>query len=255
MGQVIVFVNQKGGVGKTTTTVNVGSYMAEAGKKVLLVDFDPQGNLSSSLGVKSDSGGVYAAITGDIPVEEAIVSSEVKRLDVLPSNINLSGATVELVNAEKREYKLKAVLDQVKDRYDYVLIDCPPSLGLLTINGFVASDSIIIPLQCEFFALEGFLTMLFNTVKRLQQTFNPSLKIAGIVFTMYDSRTNLSNEVIQTVKNSFKQYPDLLFKTVIPRNVKLSEAPSHGVPINLYDRNCVGAKSYEKLTQEVMANG
>lgn len=255
MGQVIVFVNQKGGVGKTTTTVNVGSYMAEAGKNVLLVDFDPQGNLSSSLGVKSDSGGVYGAITGDITVDEAIVHSEVKRLDVLPSNINLSGATVELVNAEKREYRLKGVLDQVKDRYDYVLIDCPPSLGLLTINGFVASDSIIIPLQCEFFALEGFLTMLFNTVKRLQQTFNPSLKIAGIVFTMYDSRTNLSNEVIQTVKSSFKQYPDLLFKTVIPRNVKLSEAPSHGVPINLYDRNCVGAKSYEKLTQEVMANG
>jgi chromosome partitioning protein len=252
MGKTIVFANQKGGVGKTTTTVNLGAYMAEAGKKVLLIDFDPQGNLSSSLGCRAENNSIYEALTGQIPVDEVIVKTLINRLDIITSDINLSGASVELINVEGRDYFLKKIIAQVKDRYDYILIDCPPSLGVLTINGFAAADYVIVPLQCEFFSLEGFLTMLFKTIRRIQQTVNPELKIAGIVFTMYDTRTKLSNEVIQKIKSSFQAYPDILFKTIIPRNVKLSEAPSHGQPINLYDRACIGARSYEKLSVEVI---
>lgn len=252
MGKTIVFANQKGGVGKTTTTVNLGAYMAEAGKRVLLIDFDPQGNLSSSLGCRSESKSIYEALTGQVPVESVIVQTLINRLDIITSDINLSGATVELINVEGRDFFLKKILASVKDKYDYILIDCPPSLGVLTINGFAAADYVIVPLQCEFFSLEGFLTMLFKTIRRIQQTVNPDLKIAGIVFTMYDTRTKLSNEVIQKIKSSFQAYPDILFKTIIPRNVKLSEAPSHGQPINLYDRTCIGARSYEKLSVEVM---
>lgn len=253
MGKTIVFANQKGGVGKTTTTVNLGAYLAESGKKVLLIDFDPQGNLSSSLGCRTEQKSIYEALTGHAEIRDVIVKTLINRLDIVPANINLSGASVELINVEGRDFFLKKLLVKIKEEYDYILIDCPPSLGVLTINGFAAADHVIVPLQCEFFSLEGFLTMLFKTIRRIQQTVNPDLKIAGIVFTMYDTRTKLSNEVIQKIKSSFQAYPDILFKTIIPRNVKLSEAPSHGQPINLYDRNCIGARSYEKLAAEVIS--
>jgi chromosome partitioning protein len=252
MGKTIVFANQKGGVGKTTTAVNVGSYMASEGKKVLLVDFDPQGNLSSSVGCSNKENGIYEVITSKCELKDVIIETIQKNLSIVTSNLNLSGATIELVDVEGREYILKKALESVKDQYDYILIDCPPSLGVLTLNGFVASDYVIVPLQCEFFALEGFISMLFQTVKRIQQTVNKKLKIAGIVFTMYDSRTRLSNEVIHKVKSTFASHPEILFQTIIPRNIKLTEAPSHGVPINLYDNACVGAKSYHKLALEVL---
>jgi len=252
MGKTIVFANQKGGVGKTTTAVNIGSYMAAEGKKVLLVDFDPQGNLSSSVGCSNKEDGIYEVITEKCKVVDVIRETEQERLHIVTSNLNLSGATVELVDMEEREFILKKALQSVRDEYDYILIDCPPSLGVLTLNGFVASDYVIVPLQCEFFALEGFITMLFQTVKRIQQTVNKKLKIAGIVFTMYDSRTRLGNEVIHKVRSTFASHPEILFQTIIPRNIRLSEAPSHGVPINLYDNSCVGAKSYRKLALEVI---
>ncbi|MBB6482326.1 ParA family protein [Spirochaeta isovalerica] len=252
MGKTIVFANQKGGVGKTTTAVNVGSYIAAEGKKVLLVDFDPQGNLSSSVGCNNKQDGIYEVITDKRNIEDVIVKTDQEGLFIVTSNLNLSGATIELVDMEGREFILKKALESVKDNFDYILIDCPPSLGVLTLNGFVASDYVIVPLQCEFFALEGFITMLFQTVKRIQQTVNKKLKIAGIVFTMYDSRTRLSNEVIHKVKSTFASHPEILFQTIIPRNIRLTEAPSHGVPINLYDNSCVGAKSYYKLALEVI---
>ena len=252
MGQTVVFANQKGGVGKTTSTVNIGAYMAAAEKRVLLVDFDPQGNLSSSVGVRKPEHGVYDALIGAIPPQDAVLSTPQEGLDIMPSDLRLSGATVELADAEGREHYLRKMLAPLSNQYDYILVDCPPSLGILTINGFAAAHSVIVPLQCEFFALEGFLNMLFQTIKRIQKGLNPQLKVGGIMFTMYDSRTRLAQEVIQQVKTVFKGHPELLFKTVIPRNIRLSEAPSHGLPINLYDSNCVGARSYAALANEVM---
>lgn len=252
MGNIIVFANQKGGVGKTTSACNIGSYLAAEGKKVLLVDFDPQGNLTSSVGHSAKNEGIYEVLTGLAPLEKVTLPTKQDNLFIVPSNLNLSGATVELADEKGRELFLKKALAPAKEIYDFVLIDCPPSLGVLTLNGFVASDYVMIPLQCEFFALEGFLSMLFQTVKRIQKGFNPNLKILGIMFTMYDSRTRLANEVIGQVKATFKDYPDLLFKTIVPRNVRLSEAPSHGVPVNLYDNNCVGAKSYKEIAKEVI---
>ena len=252
MGKIIVFANQKGGVGKTTTTASVGAYLADANKKILLIDFDPQGNLSSSLGADSNKPGIYDVIMNKVDIQSATQKTNNKNLSILTSNINLSGASVELVNVNKREYYLKNVLDAVKDLYDYILIDCPPSLGIITLNGFTAADKVIVPLQCEFFALEGFFKMLFETIKRIQHTLNPSLTIAGIVFTMYDSRTRLGNDVINKVKSVFEKHPELIFNTVIPRNVKLSEAPSHGITINNYAPNSTGAISYKKLTEEIL---
>lgn len=254
MAKVIVFANQKGGVGKTTTTVNIGAYMAEAGKKVLLVDFDPQGNLSSSLGIQESENTVYEVMFGHIKAEDALVTTPQENMDILPSNLNLSGATIELSKTDKKDslQYLKKAIQPLKDKYDYILIDCPPSLGVLTVNGFVAADTVIIPLQCEYFALEGLKYMYSMTIKRIQKSVNPALKIAGIIFTMYDSRTNLGKEVIKSVQDTFRQHPEMVFHTVIPRNIRLSEAPSHGIPINQYDRSCIGAKCYEKLTNEVL---
>ena len=254
MSKVIVFANQKGGVGKTTTTVNIGAYMAEKGKKVLLIDFDPQGNLSSSLGISDKEEGIYEAMMGQVSISDVIRDSPQKNLSIISSNLNLSGATVELNKVEKRESLniLKNCIDSIRDQYDYVLIDCPPSLGVLTINGFMAADFVIIPLQCEYFALEGLKYMYSMTIKRVQKNLNPNLKIGGIIFTMYDSRTNLGKEVIKSVRDTFKQNPEILFSTVIPRNIRLSEAPSHGIPINMYDSACIGAKCYEKLSKEVL---
>ena len=250
MGEkIIVLANQKGGVGKTTTAVNLGAYLADAGKRVLLIDFDPQGNLSSSLGVKSDdSKSIYEVISETVDFDQSIRSTTVENMMVIPSNINLTGANIELISVRDREYVLKKAIEKSKKTWDYILIDCPPSLGILTINGLAAAHNVIIPLQCEYFALEG-LSLLLQTIKRVQQGINQELAVGGILFTMFDSRTRLANEVVHEVTGYFK---DKVFRTIIPRNVRLSEAPSHSVPINQYENDCVGAKSYEKLADEVM---
>ena len=251
MGKVIVFVNQKGGVGKTTSAINIGAYIAEAGKKVLLVDFDSQGNMSSGVGVNKKKPTIYELMAGQSSADETIKHTSLPDLDVISASIELSGAAIELVDLENREFYLKNALAPVKDRYDYILIDCPPSLGLLTLNGLVAADEVLVPMQCEFFALEG-LTLLLQTVKSVQGGLNKDLKIGGIFFTMYDSRTKLAEAVVKEVISYFKDY---VFNTMIPRNIKLSEAPSHGEPICLYDPSCIGAKSYKKLAEEVINHG
>ena len=251
MGKVIVFVNQKGGVGKTTSAINIGAYIAEAGKKVLLVDFDSQGNMSSGVGVNKKKPTIYELMAGQSSADETIKHTSLPDLDVISASIELSGAAIELVDLENREFYLKNALAPVKDRYDYILIDCPPSLGLLTLNGLVAADEVLVPMQCEFFALEG-LTLLLQTVKSVQGGLNKDLKIGGSFFTMYDSRTKLAEAVGKEVISYFKDY---VFNTMIPRNIKLSEAPSHGEPICLYDPSCIGAKSYKKLAEEVINRG
>lgn len=251
MGKVIVFVNQKGGVGKTTSTINIGAYIALAGKSVLLVDFDSQGNMSSGVGVSKDKPTIYELMAEQATFDQTIKHTAIKGLDVISANTDLSGAAIELVDQEKREYFLKKALAPARDKYDYVLIDCPPSLGLLTLNGLAAADEVLVPMQCEYFALEG-ITLLLKTVKDVQKSINPELAIGGIFFTMYDSRTKLAQDVVMNVKSYFK---DVVFNTIIPRNIRLSEAPSHGKPICLYDANCIGAKSYQKLAGEVMSRG
>jgi len=248
MGICIVFANQKGGVGKTTSTANVGAYLAEAAKRVLLVDFDPQGNLSSSVGADKSKPDIYALLTGSAEFDQVVQSTIVKNLFILPASANLTGATVELVDQKEREYFLKKALAKCKPNFDFILIDCPPSLGILTVNGLTAADQVIIPLQTEYFALEG-LTQLVQTIKLIQKSTNAALDIGGIIFTMYDSRTKLAQDVVQEVIGYFGSR---VFKTIIPRNVRLSEAPSHGVPINLYDASCPGARSYKLLASEVL---
>ena len=233
---------------RTTTTANLGAYLAEAGKKVLLIDFDPQGNLSSSVGAHVEGNGIYDVVIKGVSIQSVIQETTVKNLFVVPSDINLTGADVELIEEEDREYFLKNVLNKIRSEWDFILIDCPPSLGLLTVNGLIAADHVLVPLQCEYFALEG-LTLLLQTIQRVQKGLNPELTIIGIVFTMYDSRTNLANEVVQEVTNYFK---DKVFRTIIPRNIRLSEAPSHGVPINQYNASCAGAMSYKELANEVI---
>ena len=251
MGKVFVFVNQKGGVGKTTSCINIGAYIAMAGKKVLLVDFDSQGNMSSGTGVSKDKPTVYELISGQISASECIKNSCVDGLDIISASIDLSGAAIELVEQENREFFLKNALNPLRSVYDYIFIDCPPSLGLLTLNGLAAADCVLVPMQCEYFALEG-ITLLLQAVKKVQKSINPNLVIGGIFFTMYDSRTRLAQDVVLQVKSYFK---DVVFDTIIPRNVRLSEAPSHGLPVCKYDPDCAGAKSYEKLAQEVIARG
>jgi chromosome partitioning protein len=250
MRKIMVFANQKGGVGKTTSAVNLGAYIAEKGKKVLLIDFDPQGNLSSNTGVDLKKPGIYELITGKIEASQAIQQSPIKNLSVIPSNIDLTGASVELINLENREYFLKKTIESIDVDFDYIFIDCPPSLGILTLNGLVAAQYVLIPLQCEYFALEG-LSLLLKTIQKVQVELNPNLTVGGIIFTMYDKRTNLAHEVVQEVTSYFK---NKVFRTIIPRNVKISEAPSYSKPISLYDRECIGAKSYEQLADEVIAN-
>ena len=251
MGKVISVANQKGGVGKTTTTVNLSTLLAKKGKKVLLIDTDPQGNATSGLGVTKELElSVYDVLVGDTTFDETIEKTAIKNLNVCPSNISLAGAEVQLVSMMSREQRLKVKLDEIKDQYDYILIDCPPSLGLITLNAFTASDTVLIPVQCEYFALEG-LGQLLNTVNLVKKHLNKSLEIEGALLTMYDARTNLSNQVVKEVK---KYFEGKVYKTVIPRNVRLSEAPSYGMPISLYDPRSKGAKAYEKLAKEFLKN-
>ena len=247
MGKIISVANQKGGVGKTTTTVTLCAILAKKGKKVLLIDADPQGNATSGVGVtKEIELSIYDVLVGDTTAEETIQTTSIKNLKVCPSNINLAGAEVELVSMMSREQRLKEKLDEIKDNFDFIIIDCPPSLGLITLNAFTASDSILIPVQCEYYALEG-LGQLLNTVNLVKKHLNKSLEIEGALLTMYDARTNLSNQVVKEVK---KYFDDKVYKTVIPRNVRLSEAPSYGMPITLFDPHSKGAKSYEKFAKE-----
>lgn len=251
MAKTFVFVNQKGGVGKTTSAINIGAYIAITGKRVLLVDFDSQGNMSSGVGVSKDKPTIYELLSGESQPEETVKHTMIKNLDAISASIDLSGAAIELVDQEKREFFLREALEPLQSKYDYILIDCPPSLGILTLNGLAAADAVLVPMQCEYFALEG-ITLLLQTVKKVQKSINPNLVIGGIFFTMYDSRTRLAQDVVLQVKSYFK---DVVFNTIVPRNVRLSEAPSHGLPICKYDPECVGARSYAKLAEEVIHRG
>ena len=248
MGVICVFVNQKGGVGKTTSAINIGAFMADAGKSVLLVDFDAQGNLSSGVGANPPKPGIYELLSGSASPEEAIKKTDVANLDVIPASTDLSGAAVELIDQKERNFFLKKALAPIKNRYNFILIDCPPSLGQLTMNGLAAADSVFIPMQCEYFAMEG-LKQLLHTTKLIQKGLNPSLKIGGIFFTMYDPRTRLANDVIKQVSAIYR---DAVLNTIIPRNVRLSEAPSYGMPISLYDPQCPGARAYSALAKELL---
>ena len=249
MGKIISIANQTGGVGKTTTAINMSTILAKRGKKVLFIDADPQGNGTSGLGVnKEQKFSIYDVLIEDIEVENTLQKTQVKNLDLCPSNMNLGGAEVQLVSMEDREYRLKTKLNNIRDKYDFIIIDCPPSLGLITLNAFTASNSVLIPVQCEYYALEG-LGQLLNTVELVRKHMNKDFKVEGALLTMYDARTNLSNQVVKEVKRYFE---DKVYKNVIPRNVKLSEAPSYGMPITLYDPRSKGAKSYEKFTREFL---
>ncbi|MFA7566611.1 MAG: ParA family protein [Alkalispirochaeta sp.] len=248
MGNIFTFANQKGGVGKTTTAVNLGACLAEMGNSVLLIDFDSQGNLSSSVGVDRDGPGIYQVLSGEKRLADVILETSQAGLSIVSGGSDLTGANVELVNEKKREYFLREAVIPVRADYDYIFIDSPPSLGLLTLNALVAADNCIIPLQTEYFALEG-LTQLLQNIKRVQTNFNRELELFGILFTMYDSRTRLANDVVQEVIGYFGKR---VFRTIIPRNVRLSEAPSHGIPVNQYDPGCLGARSYQKLAEEVV---
>ncbi len=253
MGRIISVSNQKGGVGKTTTTVNLSAFLAGRGKKVLIIDIDPQANAGYGIGVNAEDVNttIYEVLIGELPVREAVFKTSYENLFIIPSNIHLSGAQIDLMEMEQREYILREALKEVRDTFDYVLIDCPPSLGILTLNSLVAADTVLIPLQCEYYALEG-LNQLLRIITMVQENLNRKLKIEGVVLTMYDSRTNLAQQVVQDVRDFFD---DKVFETIIPRNVRLSEAPSFGKPIGIYDRGSVGSQTYEKLTNEVLAHG
>ena len=253
MGRIIAIANQKGGVGKTTTAINLSASLAEMGKKVLTIDMDPQGNTTSGLGLEKDDieNTVYELILGEVSVRKCIVESPVENLCVISSNADLAGAEIELLGINKKEYMLKNEIDYVKDDYDYILIDCPPSLNMLTINAMTTADTVLVPIQCEYYALEG-LSQLMHTISLVQQRLNPDLEMEGVVFTMYDARTNLSLQVVENVKRNLNQ---TIYKTIIPRNIRLAEAPSHGLPINMYDPRSAGAESYRELAKEVVERG
>lgn len=253
MGRTIVIANQKGGVGKTTTSINLSAALAEQGQKVLVIDMDPQGNTTSGLGVEKDEveNTVYELLLGECTIQECMQKEILENLSILPANINLAGAEIELISAENKEYLLKNTLDEVKDQYDFIIIDCPPSLNLLTINSMCAGDTVLVPIQCEYYALEG-LSQLMHTIDLVKERLNPNLEMEGVVFTMYDARTNLSLQVVESVKNNLNQK---VYKSIIPRNVRLAEAPSYGMPITKYDKRSTGAESYRLLAEEVIHRG
>ena len=250
MGRVIAIANQKGGVGKTTTSINLAACLAEKNKKVLAIDLDPQGNMTSGLGVdKSElENTVYELMLDECSIKESMTDTVVEGMKVIPSNVNLAGAEIELLGISEKEYILKNAVDYIKDDYDFIIIDCPPSLNMLTINAMTTADSVLVPIQCEYYALEG-LSQLMHTIDLVQQRLNPNLTIDGVVFTMYDVRTNLSIQVVDSVKANLDAK---IYDTLIPRNIRLAEAPSHGLPINMYDAKSAGAESYRSLAKEVM---
>lgn len=253
MGRIIAIANQKGGVGKTTTAINLSACLAEKGKKVLAVDMDPQGNMTSGLGLDKNSveNTIYDLIIGEAEIEQVIEKEILENLDIIPTSIDLSGAEIELIDEENKEYIVRNAVSKVKDDYDYIIIDCPPSLSMLTINAMTTADSVLVPIQCEYYALEG-LSQLIHTVELVRDRLNENLRIEGVVFTMYDARTNLSLQVVENVKDNLQQN---IYKTIIPRNIRLAEAPSYGMPINHYDSKSAGSESYRRLADEVIANG
>lgn len=252
MGRIIAIANQKGGVGKTTTSINLSSCIAAKGKKVLVIDMDPQGNTTSGYGIEKNEleNTIYELIMGDCTVEDCILKEILPNVSVLPSNVNLAAAEIELIGVNDKDFILKNEIDWVKDNYDFIIIDCPPSLNLLTVNAMTTADSVLVPIQCEYYALEG-LSQLIHTVNLVKERLNPDLDMDGVVFTMYDSRTNLSNQVVDNVKSNLKQK---VYDTLIPRNIRLAEAPSYGQPINVYDPKSAGAESYMALADEVIKN-
>ncbi len=253
MGRIIAIANQKGGVGKTTTSINLAACLAEKGQKVLVIDIDPQGNTSSGFGLDKDEleDTIYDVILQEKSLKDVIVKDVIENLDIAPSNVNLAGAEIDLIGVEKREYVLKRAIEKVKDFYDFIVMDCPPSLSMLTVNAMSAADTVLVPIQCEYYALEG-LTQLLHTIELVKQRLNKKLVLEGVVFTMYDSRTNLSLQVVENVKDNLNQ---TIYKTIIPRNVRLAEAPSHGQPINIYDSKSAGAEAYRLLAEEVIERG
>ncbi|MBQ8185181.1 MAG: ParA family protein [Lachnospiraceae bacterium] len=250
MGRIIAIANQKGGVGKTTTAINLSAALAEAGKQVLTIDIDPQGNTTSGLGVDKNSVEltVYDLILGECSIEESVIVTDFDNLYLIPSNVDLAAAEIELIGISEKEYILQKAVKEIRDDYDYIIIDCPPSLNMLTINAMTTADTVLVPIQCEYYALEG-LSQLIHTVNLVKARLNPDLAMEGVVFTMYDARTNLSLQVVENVKNNLQQR---IYKTIIPRNVRLAEAPSHGLPITVYDPKSTGAESYRLLAQEVI---
>jgi chromosome partitioning protein len=250
MGKTIAIANQKGGVGKTTTSINLSACLAEMGNRVLVIDIDPQGNTTSGLGLNKRKlqSTVYNLLLGQVKTEDVLTKSVVDRVTVIPSHVDLAAAEIELIGIDEKEFLLKKIVDPLRDKYDFIIIDCPPSLNILTVNAMTTADTIIVPIQCEYYALEG-LSQLVHTIDLVQRRLNPELEIEGIVFTMYDSRTNLSIQVVENVQKNLKQY---IYKTMIPRNVRLAEAPSHGLPITLYDPKSTGAESYRNLAKEVV---
>lgn len=253
MGRIIAIANQKGGVGKSTTAINLSSCLGEMNQSVLTIDMDPQGNTTSGLGIEKEEqdNTVYQLLLGECEIDDCIIELEYKGVSLMPSNVDLAGAEIELIGVEDKEYILRSYVEKVKDRYDFIVIDCPPSLNMLTINAMTTADTVLVPIQCEYYALEG-LSQLMHTIELVQDRLNPDLEMEGVVFTMYDARTNLSLQVVENVKNNLKQ---TIYKTIIPRNVRLAEAPSHGLPINYYDGKSTGAESYRLLAEEVIHRG